>query len=75
MTFLWVGLAFVALFVVFMLWLVVLGLKQRAEDRREIERDAGRVAPFLRSRFEPFVPPQQPHRPWSDMKDDREPDA
>jgi hypothetical protein len=75
MTFLWIGLALVGLFLVFFGWLVALGLLDRRADKREVARDVGPPTPFLRSRFEPFVPPQQPCTPWSETERLREPES
>jgi hypothetical protein len=74
MTFLWIGMAMVGLFLAFVGWLVVLGLLERRDSRREAEQDDGSAVPFLRSQFEPYVPPHQPHAGWSEAKHRRDRD-
>ena len=43
------------------------------QDRRHpvLDDDQADDEPIIPSRFTPFVPPHQPHRVWSDVKDGR----
>lgn len=71
MTFLWIGLVLVALFLLFFGWLIALGLVQRVEDRREVDAEYGSdPAPFLPRRLGSDVPQHlHPHTSWPDVKD------
>lgn len=71
----WAGVAIIAVFVVLLLWLVPLGLKNRRHGGIEVDpatRESGPVIP--RSQFKPFVPPQQPHTPHSEAGRDTDAD-
>lgn len=73
MTWLRIGLVLVVLFLLFFGWLVALGLKQRADDKREAGAEYGSdPVVFPPRRLSSQVPPLlDPHRVWSDVKDTR----
>lgn len=67
--FAWTGVIFVALFVVVLVALVPLGLRERQKARAEARREAGRWAPILPRQ------PRPPHTPRSETKHLREPES
>lgn len=69
----WTGAIMIVAFVVLMLVLVPLGVLDRF--RPEADADPDDEGPFLRSQFTPHVPPNQPHTPWSEVKDRRDRDT
>lgn len=62
----------VGLLVIGVLFLVGSLVMMRRENR-QLREDLSQTAPGRDSQFAtPYIPPQQPHRPWSDVKDGRD---